>query len=85
MILLCFDFLVFIVRSKYHDPLHVLLDYIAKVSADVPFVFIFVTILILTWTVQRAPDCDMALVHDDDLERILEVGSSDGTVSKNYT
>ena len=41
MILLCFDFLVFIVRSKYHDPLHVLLDYIAKVSAaDVPFVFI---------------------------------------------
>jgi hypothetical protein len=43
------------------------------------------TMLILTWTVQQAPDCDMALVHDDDLERILQVGSSDGTVSKNYT
>ena len=29
---------------------------------------------------QQAPDCDMALVHDDDLERILRMG--DGTVSK---
>ncbi|KAH9021279.1 hypothetical protein EDB83DRAFT_2431738 [Lactarius deliciosus] len=39
-------------RSKYRDPLHILLDYIAK----------------------RAPGCDMAVVHDDDLERILGVG-----------
>jgi hypothetical protein len=39
----------------------------------------YVTTLILTWVVQRAPDCDMALVHDDDLVRILEVG--DGIVS----
>ena len=40
----------------------------------------FVTALILTWTVpQRAPDCELALVHDDDLERILGVGN--GTVS----
>ncbi|KAH9170393.1 hypothetical protein EDB89DRAFT_1301200 [Lactarius sanguifluus] len=39
--------------TKYRDPLHVLLEYIAK----------------------QAPDCDMALVHDDDLERIL--GASD--------
>jgi hypothetical protein len=34
------------------------------------------------WTVQRAPGCDMALVHDDDLARILEV--SEGTVSTGY-
>jgi hypothetical protein len=36
----------------------------------------------LTWVMKRAPDCDMALVHDDDLVRILEVG--DGTVSSGY-
>ena len=29
---------------------------------------------------QQAPHCDMALVHDDDLKRILE--ASDSTVSK---
>ncbi len=33
------------------------------------------------WTLQLAPDCDMALVHDDDLERILNVGN-DRTVSR---
>ncbi|KAH8998274.1 hypothetical protein EDB86DRAFT_3076119 [Lactarius hatsudake] len=38
--------------TEYRDPLHVLLEYIAK----------------------SAPHCDMALVHDDDLERILGVG-----------
>ncbi|KAH8984040.1 hypothetical protein EDB92DRAFT_1951101 [Lactarius akahatsu] len=41
-----------LMRSEYRDPLHVLLEYIAK----------------------NAPHCDMALVHDDDLERILGVG-----------
>ncbi|KAI0248894.1 hypothetical protein BJV78DRAFT_1232297 [Lactifluus subvellereus] len=45
--------------TKYRDPLHLLLDYIAEV---------------------RAPDCDMVLVHDDDLERIEGIG--DGTVSR---
>ena len=56
-------------RSKRQDPLHVLLEYIATVSTDTCYIFT----LILTWTVQRAPsDCDMALVHDDDLVRILE-------------
>ena len=57
-------------RSKRQDPLHVLLEYIATVSAaDTCYIFT----LILTWTVQRASsDCDMALVHDDDLVRILE-------------
>jgi hypothetical protein len=34
------------------------------------------------WMVQRMPDCDMALVHDDDLEQILRVNN--GTVSKDY-
>jgi hypothetical protein len=29
-------------------------------------------------TMQQAPDCDMALVHDDDLERIEGIG--EGTV-----
>ena len=31
------------------------------------------------WTTQRAPDCDMFLIHDDDLKRIDRIG--DGTVS----
>jgi hypothetical protein len=35
--------------------------------------------LILTWALQREPHCDLVLVHDDDLERVLRVGS--GTVS----
>ncbi|KAH9066169.1 hypothetical protein EDB87DRAFT_1589299, partial [Lactarius vividus] len=38
--------------TKYQDPMHVLLEYIAK----------------------QVPDCDMALVHDDDLERVLRAG-----------
>ncbi len=42
--------------------------------------FHYVTTVILTWTLQRAPHCDMALVHDDDLDRILAVG--DRTVSE---
>jgi hypothetical protein len=29
---------------------------------------------ILTWAVQREKDCHLALVHDDDLERILGEG-----------
>ena len=67
-------------RSKYRDPLHVLLEYIASVSV----MFHNVTALIsyMPWTMQQAPHCDMALVHDDDLERILLVG--DGTVSDDH-
>ncbi|KAH8993421.1 hypothetical protein EDB92DRAFT_401933 [Lactarius akahatsu] len=38
--------------------------------------------VLLDYITTRAPDCDMALVHDDDLERILRVG--DGTVSKGH-
>lgn len=65
---------------KNPDPLHVLLKYIANVSAAciMPTLH-YVTTLILTLTVQRAIECHLALVHDDDLERILEMG--DGTVS----
>ena len=66
-------------RSKRQDPLHVLLEYIATVSAA-GICYIFT--LILTWTVQRAPDCDMVLVHDDDLARILQAG--DGNVSTGH-
>lgn len=65
-------------RLKYRDPLHILLEYIAKVSA-LHVMFRFVTVLIPP-RVQRAPACDMAVVHDDDLERILGVG--DRTVSE---
>ncbi|KAH9070966.1 hypothetical protein EDB83DRAFT_2365601 [Lactarius deliciosus] len=36
--------------------------------------------LLLEYLANRAPPCDMVLVHDDDLERIL--GADDGTVSK---
>jgi hypothetical protein len=38
--------------------------------------------LTLTWSVQQMPDCEMVLVHDDDLEQILRV--DDGTVRKVY-
>ena len=44
--------------------------------------FHHVSTLTLTWSVQRMPDCEMVLVHEDDLERILRV--NDGTVSKDY-
>ncbi|KAI9448133.1 hypothetical protein H4582DRAFT_65681 [Lactarius indigo] len=37
-------------------------------------------LVLLDYIAQRAPHCDMALVHDDDLERILGVG--DRTVSE---
>ena len=33
-----------------------------------------------TSTAQRAPDCEMVVVHDDDLEQVLPVNN--GTVSK---
>ena len=65
-------------RSKRRDPLDVLLEYIATVStADTCRVSLRDDVIY--WTMQRAPGCDMALVHDDDLARILKVG--EGTVS----
>ena len=69
-----FDFLVFIARAQYRDPLHLLLEYIMKVSATVSYHHLNSNMA------QRAPDCHMAVVHDDDLERVLRVGNS--TVSE---
>ena len=37
--------------------------------------------LIITFITQRAHECDMVLVHDDDLERISGITSSEGSVS----
>ena len=54
-------------RLKYQDPLHVLLQYIEEVSI---LVILYCAYPITTDVKQRAPDCDMALVHDDDLARI---------------
>jgi hypothetical protein len=48
----------------------------------IPLLHGVITFFIITWTVQRATDCHLALVHDSDLERIL--GVRDGTVSTNH-
>jgi hypothetical protein len=57
--------------SKYRDPLHTLLDYIATVRIfGTHTVFIMGASPILTHLVQNALECDMALVHDGDLELI---------------
>ena len=86
MILLCFDFLVcFHCSLKVPRSSACTIRIYRQSECGCSVRFHFVAIVILTRTVQRAPDCDMALVHDDDLERILEAGSSDGTVSKKYT
>ena len=54
--------------SKYQDPLHTLLEYIATVRVDD-----LRCVFIMRRTLQQAPDCDMALVHDDD---ILHIGGA---------
>jgi hypothetical protein len=64
-------------RLKRRDPLHVLLDYIATVSAASAM---FSSHDDVNLYAQRAPGCHMALVHDDDLVPILGVG--DVTVSE---
>ena len=68
-------------RSKPRDPLHVLLDYMGTVSAAIAM-FYLSDHVISNLDVQRAPGCDMALVHDDDLIPILSgLGAGDVTVS----
>ena len=57
---------------KRRDPLHVLLDHIATVSAATTM-FSLCGHVDSSVDVQRAPGCDMALVHDDDLVPILGV------------
>jgi hypothetical protein len=49
----------------YQDPLHILLKYIAEVSSW--FACFACTYLIVTRALQKEPNCDMAVVHDDDL------------------
>ena len=57
--------------SKYRDPLHLLQEYIAEVRC----LFLLPAVRpILTWTMQRASDCDMVLTHDDDLVTIEGLG-----------
>jgi hypothetical protein len=38
--------------------------------------------LILTWAAQQAPDCDMVLIHDDDLAQVDGICEPDGVVSQ---
>jgi hypothetical protein len=69
-------FSVFSDVSKYRDPIHLLLEYIADVSTSV----LSFLPTILTWAVQQASDCDMVLAHDNDLLAINGIG--DDTVSE---
>ena len=61
---------------KYPDPLHLLLEYIAEVSTTGIGVSSLLPTIhpILTWTLQQATDCDMVIVHDDDLATIDGLG-----------
>ena len=60
--------------SKYQDPLLVLLNYIAEVS--LPMWYMFGHRLACAPRAdrveQQAQDCDMALVHDNDLKFLIE-------------
>jgi len=59
-------FCIFFNVSKYQDPLHVLLQYIAEVSNSMDR---RACVHDDNWgsVTQKAPGCDMALVHDNDL------------------
>jgi hypothetical protein len=74
-------FSVFSDVSKYRDPLHTVLDYIAEVSTAGPNdLFLMHTVCpILIRNLQQASDCDMVLTHDDDLLKIDGLGH--GSVS----
>ena len=61
-------FLTVIDVTKYQDPLHVLMRYIAEVSSNL--ICHACAYLLLTMAMQKEPDCDMVLVHDVDLECI---------------
>jgi hypothetical protein len=45
-------------------------------------VIVRVSYQILTWAAQQAPDCDMVLIHDDDLAQIDGICEPDCTVSQ---
>ena len=72
------SFSVFPDVSKYRDPLHLLLEYIAEVST-IGLVSVFPAHNINV-NMQQASDCDMVLAHDDDLMTINGIGH--GTVSE---
>jgi hypothetical protein len=63
--------------SKYRDPLQILLEYVTEVSTEDPCIVSFV----LTWTIQQASECDMILVHDDDLAKIQGNFQSDALMA----
>jgi hypothetical protein len=60
--------------SKFRDPLHLLLDYIAEVGT-----ILLILRLISTSNMRQASDCGKILVHDEDLLMINGIGH--GTVS----
>ena len=59
--------ILILMPSKHRDPLDLLSEYIAKVSTMNLCLFDSDHVN-LSRNVQRAPSCDMVLVHDDDLE-----------------
>jgi hypothetical protein len=67
--------------SKYRDPLHVILEYIAEVRAVHKTYFLSAR-LVLIWTQER-PNCDTVIVHDDDLALLDLLG--DGAVSRSLS
>ena len=80
-------FSIFSDVSKYCDPLHLLLDYLAEVStAEVFSLCCPQYALILISTMQQASDCDRMLVHDDDLVSIdgLGLGTVGGLLNSSY-
>lgn len=56
----------FVDISKFADPLRILLDYIAEVSTPIAYGY-----AVVTGSAQQASNCDMIVVHDDDL-RIID-------------
>jgi hypothetical protein len=70
--------------SQYRDPLHILSEYIAKVGGEdwACVLIVCVSDQILTWAAQQAPDCDMVLIHDDDLAQIDGICEPEGIVSQ---
>ena len=60
--------------SKYQDPLHILQDYVAEVSSAGPTSYLCcIYVSDLDMNIKREPDCDMILIHDDDLGKIDEL------------
>jgi hypothetical protein len=52
----------FVDISKFADPVRILLEYIAEVSTSITY-----GSAVVTGSAQQASDCDMIIVHDNDL------------------